>query len=199
MKKCRKKGRRTSGSRSWTHHHGPVCDGPLVLVDSIPSDGATGVDRDIDAIRLVFDRGESHRHHWDDELEPVLFDGLDGVTSHHAESFHERQIIESIDMWRGFDSVQVTVQRVSPASMDHWSQWRKTGHWDRGCRSSHRDRNDRWNRHDRRCRSVFLVKPVSRLRADTEYKVRVKYLDISEDGCRKRRSAEMIVFTTGER
>ena len=217
MSKCRTRVKRHLKSRPRPRRRCGWYDvgwtGPLVLVCSDPSDGATGVDRDV-AVKLVFGReARSRRHFWDDHNCDWDHD------FHDNDDNNVHQVIESIDMWQGFDRVDVNVRRLTTARTKYWDrsdkawrrdQWVKGGkhvndrRWDRdGCWDGHDkwdrcDRDDRWGRGGRLGRAVFLVEPVSRLRADTEYKVRVKYLDISKDGCRKRKSADMIVFETGK-
>ncbi len=201
MNGCRKRSNHNSGRRSRHRWHTVGWTGPLVLIASDPSDGATGVDRDV-TVELVFAReGRRRRHMWD---------GHDHDWNH---DFHDdddnsvHQVIESIDMWQGFDPVPVNVRRLTTArtmrvdrsgKSCRRDKWHKCGDWNMDWRNGCRDGDDRWDRGDRQGRAVFLVDPVSRLRADTEYKVRVKYLDISAEGCRKRKSADMIVFETGK-
>lgn len=200
MNRCSKRAKPASGKSSRHRWHTVGWTGPLVLVASDPSDGATGVDRDI-TVELVFAReGRRRRHFWD---------GRDHGWDHN---FHDdvgnsvHQVIEAIDMWQGFDPVKVNVRRLTTARTKHRDRsdkacrrdkWLKCGDWEKDWRHGCRDSDDRRDKGNRRGRAVFLVDPVSRLRANTEYKVRVKYLDISEDGCRKRKSADMIVFKTG--
>jgi len=201
MNRCRTRGKRTSRNHSRRRWHTVGWTGPLVLVASDPRDGATGVDRDI-TVELVFAReSRRRRHFWDGHDHGWDHDFHDDVDN----SVH--QVIEAIDMWQGFDPVEVNVRRLTTARTKRLSRsdkscrrdkWLKCGDGEKDWRNGCRDSDDRWDRGDRRGRAVFLVDPVSRLRADTEYKVRVKYLDISEDGCRKRKSADMIVFKTGK-
>ncbi|MEQ8200692.1 MAG: hypothetical protein ABRQ24_04635 [Syntrophomonadaceae bacterium] len=191
MKEYRKTGNRTSGRCSRRRRPVPELTGALVLLASVPPNGATGVDPDIAAIRLVFGREERHRHliRDDDHVGVVVMDEFSSPV---------KQVIETIDMWRGFDRVKVTVRKVIPAPSDKWYKWDRSCHgdkweWDKGCKTG------RWDRIDGAGRLVYLVEPVSRLLENTTYKVRVKYRDMSKEGCRKRQSADMIVFTTGKR
>ncbi len=213
MNSCRTRGKRTSrnhSKRRWhTSRNHSKCrwhtvgwTGPLALVASDPSDGATGVDRDI-TVELVFAREgrRRRRHFWDDcdhDWDHDFHDDSD-------DSVH--QVIEAIDMWQGFDPVEVNVTRLTTARTNRLGRsdkfcrrdkWIRCGDWEKDWRNGCRNSDDRWDRGDRGGKAVFLVDPVSRLRADTKYKVRVKYLDISQDGCRKRKSADMIVFKTGK-
>jgi len=206
MNRCRNREKHSSRHHFTHHDHIVERIDSLVLVDSDPENGDKGVDRDI-TIELVFAREVRRRRHLCDDHHHDCDHHFHDHDCHdddfHDHDHEEHRVIESIDMWQGFTRVPVNIRRVTRfADMDRSRRRHrrfKHGHRDDQRRKDHRNRDHHFEIDDGRERIVFLVDPVSRLRANTEYKVRIKYVDIiRHDGCRpKRKSADMIVFKTG--